>query len=248
MFTEERARWLYEHFCWLERHLPARTSGQPTAELITPTRDFYPFPKTGDHVFAKAMFQQTRAYMGLMDWPCRLVPHVDQDMQQRESFHAAGVMGALGSEGGAAGTFSVEDMVEITYSPSLLGDPTGLVATLAHELCHYLLATVKESPPCGWEELEPLTDLAAVHEGFGVFLANSAFDFSQWTNTQSQGWEFSKRGYLNEAELGFALGVFVVRRNLPPESAGRHLKRNPAEVFWDSLDFIEELQRNNGGI
>jgi hypothetical protein len=118
---------------------------------------------------------------------------------------------------------------------------------MAHELCHYLLATVKEEPPCGWEEHEPLTDLAAVHEGFGIFLANSAFGFSQWTNTQSQGWEFSSRGYLNEAELGFALGIFVVRRKLPPEDAGRHLKRNPAEVFWDSLDFIEELERNNGG-
>jgi hypothetical protein len=245
MFTEERARWLYEHFCWLERHLPARTGEQKNAVLITPTPEFYPFPKTGDHAFAEAMFGRTRELMGLMEWPCRLVPHVDQGMQQRESFHAGGIMGSLGSEGGAAGTFSVENMVEITYSPTLLSDPMSLVGTLSHELCHYLLATVKEVPPCGWEELEPLTDLAAVHEGFGIFLANSAFAFDQWTNTQNQGWQSSKRGYLTEAELGFALAIFVVRRGLPPESAGRHLKRNPGEVFWDSLEFIDELRRND---
>lgn len=37
--------------------------------------------------------------------------------------------------------------------------------------------------------------------------------------------------YLNEAELGFTLGIFCVRGNIDPELALKHLKQNPAEVF-----------------
>lgn len=241
MFTEERAHWLYRHYRWLDTTLPPRDDGT-AARLILPTAEFYPMRHTRDHAFAQAVFDRTRGFMGLGEWPCRLVPQSDEEQAQRAALRRSGVFGESRSTG-AAGTFCVGDDVEITYSPALLNDPPGLVATLAHELCHYLLATVREEPPCGWAEHEPLTDLAAVHEGFGVFLCNSAFHFSQWSDAQYAGWQSGTRGYLNEAELGFSLGVFCVRGRIPPDAAGRHLKPNPAEVFWDSLSYVEELEQ-----
>ena len=180
--------------------------------------------------------------MGLTEWKCRLVPQSDEERAAVETFSR----GAASMEmryTSAAGTFSVGDEVEITYSPSLLTDPPGLVATLAHELCHYLMAYVKVEPPCGWAEHEPLTDLAAVHEGFGIFLRNSAFHFDQWSTATHGGWQSGTRGYLNEAELGFALGIFCIRRKIDPELAMSHLKPNPGEIFWDSLGYIEELEQ-----
>lgn len=242
MFTEERARWLYEHYRWLEANLPPRTHGAFPG-LVTPTPDCFPFRHTADHAFALAVFQRVREHLGLLAWPCELHPHLDPDQQHRSSLMAAGVLGSLPGSKGAAGTFSAGDTIEITYAPALLVNPPALIATLAHELCHYLLATVQTEPPGTWSELEPLTDLAAVHEGFGIFLANSAFTFGQWTDNSSQGWQASNQGYLSEAELGFALGVFAVRRQLDPEMIGRHLKANPAEVFWDSLDYVAELDQ-----
>lgn len=240
MFTEARALWLYENYRWLERQLPPREHG--AARLILPTPEFFPIRNTGDHAWASAMFEATRGFMELSHWPCRLVPHVDSGHQQRESLGAAGVLGGIQTQD-AAGTFSIQEEVEITYSPTLLRDPVGIVATFAHELCHYLLATVKEEPPCGWPEHEPLTDLAAVHEGFGVFLCNSAFHFGQWSSGGQLGWEAGRRGYLNESELGFATAIFCVRSKIDPELAMAHLKRNPGEVFWDSLDYIEDLEK-----
>lgn len=239
MFTEQRARWIYQNYLWLEQNLPKRDDGSG-ARLILPTPQDYPMPNTGDHAFAESVFQTTRGYMGLAQWPCRLVPQSDAHERHQQSLQAQGLMGPTK---GAAGTFSIQDEVEITYAPSGLKDPTGLVATLAHELCHYLLAGMKTEPPCGWEQHEPLTDLCAVHEGFGVFLANSAFQFGQWGDAMQSGWQWSKKGYLTEEELGFALGIFVVRSGIEPQLSGAHLKRNPAEIFWDSLDFISELQR-----
>jgi len=242
MFTEERALWIYRHYRWLETHLPKR-SGEFQARLILPEREFYPTPKTRDHAFAEAVFETTRAFMGLSEWNCRLVAQSEEDREAQQALSRGGLFGETRTFG-AAGTFSAgEGEVEISYSPSLLSDPAGLVATLAHELCHYLLAAVKEEPPCTWEEHEPLTDLAAVHEGFGVFLSNSAFQFKQWSDSQYSGWRSSSRGYMSEAELGFALGVFCVRNKVDPEVAMSRLKPNPGEVFWDSIGYIEELDR-----
>lgn len=245
MFTEERAQWLYRHFLWLEQNLPGHT-GDYVAPLILPTREFYPQRNTRDHAFAESIFETTRGFMGISEWKCRLVPQSDEEREAAAAISRAGNP-LEWRYSGAAGTFVVGDEVEITYSPSLLADPPGLVATLAHELCHYLMATLKEEPPCGWAEHEPLTDLAAVHEGFGVFLCNSAFHFGQWSTATHGGWQTGTRGYLNEAELGFSLGVFCIRRGIDPELAMRHLKPNPGEVFWDSLDYIEELQRGEHG-
>src|SRR5262249_10899697 len=155
------------------------------------------------------------------------------------NFSRSGVLGRFSSKG-AAGTFSIPEKNEIviSYSASLLKDPVGLVSTLAHELCHYLLSTVRDEPPATWKELEPLTDLSAVLEGFGLFLCNSAFQFSQWSSNDKQGWSAKRKGYLSEAELGFSFAIFCVRNHLDPAPAARSLKPNPREVFCDALDYI----------
>lgn len=243
MFTEERALWLYRHYLWLEEHLP-KHQGAFTVRLILPSPDFFPTANTRDHDFAEAMFAQTRAFMGLSDWACRLVPQSEDDDVQT-ALRQRGVEGES-QRTSAAGTFvASQGDIEITYSPRLLNDPSSLVATLAHELCHYLMATVETEPPCGWADHELLTDLAAVHEGFGVFLCNTAFQFSQWSDSTYAGWRYSSQGYLNTAELGFALGIFCVRNQIDPELAMSHLKLNPGEVFWDSIGYIEELEKRN---
>lgn len=242
MLTEERALWLYRHFRWLEEHLPSR--GENAVPLILPTARYFPMRKTGDHAFAQAVFDAVRNFMDIADWDCVLEPQSDEQHENEAAIAQRGGLFGHTQHRDAAGTFHAGDAVTITYSPNLLRDPTGLVATLAHELCHYLLATVEEEPPCGWAEHEPLTDLAAVHEGFGIFLCNSAFHFGQWSDSQYSGWQYSRRGYLSEAELGFALGVFCVRRGIDPDLAMVHLKQNPGEVFWDSIGYIEELERD----
>jgi hypothetical protein len=244
MFTEERAHWLYRHYLWLEQHLPPHIDGS-TSQLILPNAQFYPHRNTLDHAYAEKVFASTRHFMGLDEWPCRLEPQSDEAHERHADFAKSANLFLETKTASAAGTFSAAEEVVITYAPRLLKDPSNLVATLAHELCHYLLANVAAEPPCGWAEHEPLTDLAAVHEGFGVFLCNSAFTFDQWSDSQMSGWSFQKLGYLNDSELAFALGVFCTRRKADADAIMRHLKPNPAEVFWDSLVYIEDLERQN---
>jgi hypothetical protein len=240
MFTEARARWLHQNYRWLEDNLAPRDAGAPR-RLILPTPEFFPMRNTRDHAFASAVFDRTRDYLDMAEWPCRLTAQDDEDRERREALYRGGAVGD-GRSQGAAGTFSAGEEIEITYAPDLLSDPTGLVATLAHELAHYLLFDIEGDPPAGWDELEPLTDLTAVVEGFGVFLCNNAFNFGQWNDGQWQGWQWNTRGYLNTAELGFALGIFCVRTSTPAAIVLPHLKSNPRQVFADSFDFISELE------
>ena len=250
-FTEERALWLYHHYRWLECHLPAREA-VARGTLVLPTQQFFPDRYAKDHGSADILFHRVKDLMGMSEWPCRLEQRRDGETELRADLARSGVIGDSSSNG-AAGTFSVSHNREvvITYSASSLPDPHSLVATFAHELCHYLLAQVTTAPPGTWKELEPLTDLSAVVEGFGLFLCNTAFQFQQFTNYDTQGWGTSRKGYLTEAELGFAFAISCVRNRLDVATAARALKPNPREVFIDALDYIadledEELDRQKG--
>jgi hypothetical protein len=109
------------------------------------------------------VFKRTKELLEMSDWKCILTQQIDPQSEAEEALSNLGVYGESSSTG-AAGTFLAADSVEITYAQDLLKDPPGLVAMFAHELSHYLLATLVTEPPCGWEELEPLTDLTAVVE------------------------------------------------------------------------------------
>jgi hypothetical protein len=58
-----------------------------------------------------------------------------------------------------------------------IGNPTALLAVIAHELGHVRLLG-ENRIPAGRPDSEPLTDLLTVYLGMGIFTANAAFGFS----------------------------------------------------------------------
>jgi hypothetical protein len=210
MFTERRALWIYEQYKWLEANLPRRSVHKPRI-LVTPTNEHFPEKYFPTETSATLVFDRIRDLMGIRAWNCTLVQKGSPEAALRDALSGSGVMG-FNSPGGSAGTFSTREKVTITYAKELLADPLVLVAILAHELGHYLLAACPERPICSREEREPVTDLTAVFEGFGLFSCHAAFQFKQWTGTFTQGWEFSRYGYLSEAEFGSS-GFLMARRD-----------------------------------
>lgn len=124
------------------------------------------------------------------------------------------------------GTFvaNANKEIVITYNPRLVRNPIQLVATYAHELAHYLTGTGSEAPPGGWENWEFATDVAATFLGFGVFMANAAFTFQQFAGTDSQGWQYTRSGYLSQGEHLVALAIFLALQGTAAEVALPHLK------------------------
>lgn len=236
--------WEIKHWKWLMSSLHGEHDiGR--IRLVHPTPEDFPVvAASGDDRAAKT-FHCVQQHFDLAHWPCRLQPFEELHDILKESLP---VLAQPERTKGAAGLFEVtnEHEVIIHYKREQLRDPVALIATMAHELCHYVLATLSEEPPCGWDDHEPLTDLTAVFFGFGIFLANSSFRFSQYQDIQHQGWSARCQGYLSEQALALALGLFCACTDTDPSAASRHLATNPRHYFQSY--YKELIKKHHGSI
>jgi len=168
-------------------------------------------------------FEQVKKYAGMSDWPCTL-----ESQEEDPNLVVSPTVVIKNVENNPLGTFSVNenDEVVITYNPSLSSNPVQMVATFAHELSHYLTSSASTPPPGGWDNWEFATDICATFLGFGVFTANAAFNFQQYTGVDSQGWQTSGGGYLSEAEYSYSLAIFLHLKGISPEYVYVHCDQN----------------------
>lgn len=216
----DELEWQMATFKWLQTEF-----GSGAEVLVLPTPAFFPNSPRQGHGRVEDLFGHVRRAAGMEEWPCTLQAGTGDRPQQ------VGTALLLRHEHAPApcGTFQLVDAdggsrVVITYNPALIADPTALIATLAHELAHYLMSSAKTDPPGGWALHELHTDLAAVWLGFGIFLANSARSFSQYQSGGEMGWSSRTQGYLSEGALvtGLAIAERVAGRD--PLAAAPYLK------------------------
>ncbi|NEX92402.1 hypothetical protein [Caulobacter sp. 17J65-9] len=212
--------WQLDVWRWLLERLGG-LSDLRSRPLVVPTRAFFPPTEATGHARAEHVFASVKRHAGLADWPCRL-----EAQPERPKARVSEFLTLTPLKGHApAGTFGPEgNEVLITYDPGAVDDPHALVATLAHELAHYLLATLPDGPPGGKDAEEFATDLTTVYLGFGLFGANCAFRYQQHQDFMSQGWSWSRQGYLTEREWAFALAAFFRVRDEPVEAAKAWLR------------------------
>ena len=227
---KELLDWELNHWKWLAASLQGNNHDLSRIHLVQPTPQDFPVVAKSPEERANKVFGCVKGHFGLEAWPCTLVPFEEAHDVMRDILP---VLLRPETSDGAVGLFEVskEREVIIRYKPDQAKDPMSMIATMAHEMCHYVLATIREEPPCGWSQREPLTDLAAVFFGFGIFQANSSFCFSQWADNQYQGWSAKRQGYLSENALSLALALFCTSRDIAPDIAMRHLTTNPRHSF-----------------
>lgn len=235
----ERAQidWLLATYRWLLEHTGGIDELARTA-LVLPTPRFFPVePDLSGHELALELFHHTRVHARMHTWPCDLVPHEDEP--DAGELLGAGMPRSSRTHG-AAGTFrlSKRGRARLTYSPGSVADPVAFVATMAHELGHYLMAGIPDDPPGGKELEEPATDVCAVFMGFGVFTANSAFSFQQFSDGMMQGWRSSSLGYLDERALAFALAIFLDLHGIAPGEVRKHLRTNPRTYLVHAARYL----------
>lgn len=98
---------------------------------------------------------------------------------------------------------------EIWIEEGQLGDLQSFVSALVHELANFKLAN-----DYGTENKDNLLiSLMAVTYGFGIFMGNSYFKFSQWQGSSNQGWNMRKAGYLPEQVIAYAMAWLAHYRN-----------------------------------
>lgn len=192
--AEDKA-WIEESLLWLIEEFGADTLLKTS--IILPTNEFFPDEFSGDEDNLRALVNRVCDYMDVDSDRVELEIFTDpravasQDLPSYEYSHS----GAAGHYRKRRGKFVV------SLESSQVSDPTGLIATIAHELGHVRLLG-EGRVAASYDDHEPLTDLLTVFLGMGVFTGNSVFSFSQWTDAFSQRWQTERRGYMTEEILG----------------------------------------------
>ena len=226
----DTAQWHADNFAWLVATFGGN-GAFADAVLVLPRPGFFPSDGEQGHARAQRIFERVKHYCGMDEWPVELVADDNPAAMRGPVSLSAVVHGKH-----AQGTFSVAgNAVQISYTPALLDHPERLIATFAHELAHYLLATAPSPPPCDDDEHEFLTDLTAAYLGFGVFMANSVFDFEPIQDGPLQGWRMGRSGYLPEQDLVFATALFISAKRLDPAPAAQCLKPHLAKLLARAL-------------
>jgi hypothetical protein len=205
--TDEDRVWIDDGFVRLERMLGR--DRMMRAEVVLPVEQFFPDVYDGSKASVTAMADRIASYLGVPNTAFSIEIFAENEEAWRQT-----IPERREKTSDAAGLYFHEHedgRHTVGVHAKHLKDPLLMVATIAHELVHVLLLggglLDRES-----EDMEPLTDLATVFLGFGVFTAQSSFQFKQWTEGNMQGWSAQRIGYLPERILGYALARFCHER------------------------------------
>jgi hypothetical protein len=201
LLDDDTARWHVDNMCWLLRNL-ARTSIVRESRLILPGPHSYRLGKATGEELALLIFEQTKAFAGMVNWPLALFPSI---YEEEDCFGFASGM---------------ED------------NPYELIAMLVRKLAHRLLMSLEGTPPCDETELNALSEVLGCLMGFGVFLTNDAtsvITLRQGGRMSVGEYKADVRGALSERELVFDLAMFLTIRDLQPDNAFRYLEPLPSD-------------------
>jgi tetratricopeptide (TPR) repeat protein len=229
--TPDVQAWLEGRAAWIAREFG---SERLRDELVLPNDDFFPGEYNGNEEDVRRLFEQVCEYMG--------VDFSRVDLQ----FYRVGDRRALTPLDGWAWTVGLyqdkDGRAVVQIEESQFDEPLSLVATFAHELAHVLLLgehRLKEDE----EDGERVTDLVAVFLGFGVFVANSASHSNVFLGLV-EGRASSRLGYLNDAELAYALAIIAwLHYQGKPEWANL-VRPNVREPMMDGIRWLSEVDED----
>lgn len=225
------AHWVEQSMGWLAGRFGE--SIMLDGRVVVPDSEFFPDPVSGTVADLTPLFDRVSVYM-------RLDP---ETIHLR--FYSDGGMADLGNglvvmdEGpSAAGLYRDHQGKPIVSIK--IGEGIGVasyIATMAHELAHVHLIGGGHVDP-ERDDHEPLTDLATVFFGLGVFNANSVISDVQWANAEWSGWSVGRCGYLPEEVFGYAFAVYAWRCGETKPAWARYLRANVRSVFKRGLRYL----------
>lgn len=201
--------WIELRMQWLVEQFSTRQLAQ--CKIILSTDEYFPDPFEPTPEAARRLLDRVCGYMGV--YPA------DISLQIQQKDCACGPAGPC--EPGV-----------IRVTETQLADPTGLVATFAHELARHALEQRKllEGEVCP----EWTTDLTTVIFGLGIFTANATISDSSTHGSCST----DKQGHLPARATAYAMALLAWLRGEERADWGRHLRSDAAEAFDASLRYL----------
>lgn len=230
---DDTREWIEESFRWLLEELGFDVLR--SVQVILPTEDFFPETFDGSRSSIRTMLNRVCGYMDID--PSLIAVSFDK---AEEHIHPLAADGEKREH--ALGTYRMgrNGKYQISLEETQAANPEQLVATIAHELGHVILLGEDRLDP-EHPDHESLTDLVTVFYGLGVFNANASVIFEQWTNSQYQGWQIGRSGYLTEEIFGYALALFARLRGETNPSWATYLNTNVRSYFKSSIKYINKF-------
>lgn len=220
---EESVQWLFEVFAWALRHLDGELFFRETI-LVTPTNEHFPGRANSVPAMARLILERTAAYAGMAHWPLRLVgPGEGPPPAAVPQIELSGGLRRAGDAPTAAS--AMKGALPIGYDPALVGNPEALIAGFGQVLAHYLGSAVREPVPGGLQNWPQATEVLGVFLGFGLMIANTAFEFRPRSCGSCGGPPAQREAFLSQYDVTYALAIFCTLKGLPSRAVSRHLKK-----------------------
>lgn len=222
---DESVAWIFEVFDWGLKHLGREVFEQHTT-LITPSNEHFPGRSNSSAEMAALIFDRTRAYAGVQDWPFQLVapgtplpsqlPTIVAPSPARSADTSMPV--TIQQPGDSDG------VIPVSYNPAMINNPEAMIAGFAQVFAHYLGAAVTEPPPGGIQNWPQTTDVLGVFLGFGVMFANTAYQYQPRSCASCGGPPVERQVNLSQFDITYALALFCVLKEIPSRQVLKSLK------------------------
>jgi tetratricopeptide (TPR) repeat protein len=229
--TAEDKDWVEKNLIWLiEAFGLDKLRTQP---FIQPNAEFFPYDNLKDTDQFRQLFEQLCKYWDLNPQEIE-VKFFDDIMSKQWT-----IMRPQGKTNEPSGLYyqihtSDEVRFNIQLAKSNLDKPQLLVSVLAHELAHVKLLGgnyINRNDP----DMEPLTDLATIYFGFGVFIANSVI-------TKDTYW-IGRSGYLPNQIISYANALICYITKHDVKNYCAVLNGNTIDLFKKDYEFL--INTNN---
>lgn len=232
--TIEDKEWVEGALDWIEKELFVLTN----KETILPTKKYFDRDFTGIEEDAYFVLKQLFTYFDVDTSEIKL-----EFFENGQVEIDRGMMTQKEDDRGTLGIYPLDtEEIIIQIERSQLKDPIDLIATLSHELSHYVLLDLHDVYLEG-EENEWFTDLFTIAQGFGIFLGNTKFKFSQWTSGDGWlGWKYSSAGYLPLQMIAYTMAEIACRRDEEKPEWTHLLTSDFRDFFKQSDKYIKSIK------
>lgn len=224
--TPEDKDWVEKNFTWFIESFGL--DGLKDTPFILPTPDNFPYDNLKDDLQFQKLFEQLCNYWDVSPNEIKIKFFDDFASKQWTTWIPRGKWKDAG------GIYSQEYTLDekrftIQLAKSNLKNPQLLVAVLAHELAHVKLLGgnyVNQNDP----DMEPLTDLACIFFGFGIFVANSC-------QTKDIYW-MGRSGYLPNEIISYSNALICYITENKATDYLKYLNANTSALFQQDFTFL----------
>ena len=232
--TKEDKIWVDEDLNWLKTELGQEHFME--IRTVTPTKDFYDRTFDGTEKDAEFILERTMDLMNIRDTEIKLEFFSDEPVITDDGAILSTPADINGSWKSASGIYQqTENDIIIAIESSQLKSTASLIAAISHELSHQILLGENRIE----ENDEFLTELTSIAYGFGIFMGNSRFTFSQFSTNGSFGWNSTGQGYLPEQIIAYGMAWLSKQRNEKTDYS-QYLNKSLKKYFNQSFEWLKE--------